>query len=414
MNALLQIHQKPIYDGSITRYQEQTVNPSNPLALSNNDIIHFSLNQSDSLTHLHEGYFFITGKLRKVTPATVAGGAPVDSVAANTNLTNGGVLHLFSRAELKINNLTVESVIDPGLTCIPKIFTTYTDGEAKQLVTMGWTLGSGVTSDTGEFNVRLPFSVLFGLGYDITQVLVNTKLEILLTRARNDDDALHQTVVEEGVYLKLEKVVFKLPHVTVDDKNRLVLLKTIEKDTPLNLTFRSWDHYQIPSLPASLKHSWSIKTSSHTECPRFVIFFLQTGRSGVKTKSSSEFDHCDLRNIKLWLNNESFPQEDLDQNFGTKNYALFYHMYLNLLKSYTGMRDPAPVMTFSEYKNATPLYVIDCSHQKDRPKQGSIDVRLDFEARAPFPPKTTAHCIIVHDTVYEYQALSGVIHKYEG
>ena len=77
------------------------------------------------------------------------------------------------------------------------------------------------------------------------------------------------------------------------------------------------------------------------------------------------------------------------------------------------MRYPAPVMTFSEYKNATSLFVIDCSHQKDRPKHGGIDVCLDFEARKAFLDKTTAHCIIVHDSVYEYQALSGVIRKHE-
>lgn len=413
MNALLQITHKPSCYGSITRYQEQTINPSNPQALSNNDIIHFSMNQSDTLTHVHEGYFFVTGKLRKKTASTTAGGNPTDSVAANTNLTNAGVLHLFSRAELRINNLTVESVVDPGLTCIPKIFVTYTDGETKQLTTMGWTQGSSVTSDKGEFNIRLPFSVLFGMGHDVMQVLVNAKIEIFLTRSRSNDDALHQTVVEDGVYLELEKVVFKLPHVTVDDKTRLLMLKTVEKDTPLNLTFRSWDKYQIPTLPSATKYSWSVKTSSHTESPRFVIFFLQTGRAGVKTKSSSEFDHCDLRNIKLWLNNEPFPQEDLDQNFSTKNYGLFYHQYLSLLKAYTSMRDPSPVMTFTEYKYSTPLFVIDCSHQKDRPKHGAIDVRLDFEARNPFPDNTSAHCIIVHDTVYEYRPLTNVIRKHE-
>ena len=184
-----------------------------------------------------------------------------------------------------------------------------------------------MTSDTGEFNVRLPFSVLFGLGYDVTQVLVNAKIEILLTRARSDDDAQHSTVVEAGVYLKVKKIVFKLPHVSVDDKSRLALLKIFEKNFPLNLTFRMWDHYQIPSLSETTKHSWFIKTSSHTESPRFVIFFLQTVRTGTKTKSSSEFDHCDLRNVILWLNNESFPQEDMDQDFEKNDYAQFYHMY---------------------------------------------------------------------------------------
>ena len=414
MNPVLQITHKPVFDGSITRYQDQTVNPGNPLAISNNDIIHFSVNQSDSLTHLHESYFFITGKLRKLTPAAAGGGQPVDGPAATTSLANSGVLHLFSRAELKINNLTVESIVDPGLTCIPKIFATFTEGETKQLSSMGWPLGTTVTSNTGEFNIRIPFSVLFGLGYDVLQVLVNTKIEILLTRARSDNDALYQSAAENGVYLKLEKVVFKVPHVSVDDKNRLALLHTIEKDAPLNLTFRSWDKYQIPALPATTKYSWSIKTSSHTECPRFVIFFLQTGRSGVLTRSSSEFDHCRLRNVKLWLNNESFPQEDLDQDFDQKNYALFYHMYLNLLKAYTNLRDPAPVMSYTEYKSATPLFIIDCSHQKDRPKHGGIDVRLDFEAKEAFPANTTAHCVIVHDSVYEYQPLSNSIRKYEG
>lgn len=407
MSQILQIQTRPVFDTSITKIEEQTINPGNPQALENNDVIHFSVNQSDSLTLLKDSFFVISGKIRKKDKPNEA--------PANTTLANAGILHLFNRAELKINNQTVEQVIEPGLTCISKIYACYNEGSARQLGAMGWDEGEHIISDNGDFTATVPFKVLFGLADDFTKVLVNANIKIILTRARTNNDALvlKRPETKEDCVLTLTKIQYRLPFVSVDDAHRLELLKLIEKDKALPITFRSWDLYQIPELPQTKKHSWTIKTSSQLEKPRFILLFFQTERSGKLEKSSSQFDHCNLRNVKLKLNNESFPQEDLDQDFSSKNYGLFYQMYSNFAVSFYNQPDASPLLDFDTYKTKAPLFIIDCSHQRETLKYGPIDVRLDIEASQTFPSKTTASCVIVHDTVYEYQPLTNEIRKHE-
>ncbi|KAG5311096.1 MMP14 protein, partial [Acromyrmex insinuator] len=68
-----------------------------------------------------------------------------------------------------------------------------------------------------------------------------------------------------------------MPHVVLNDVNKLSLLRTLEGGRYLSMCFRSWDLYEFPLLQSTTKHSWAVKTTSQLEKPRYVIFALQTG-----------------------------------------------------------------------------------------------------------------------------------------
>ncbi|KAF0747318.1 Uncharacterized protein FWK35_00025266 [Aphis craccivora] len=61
-----------------------------------------------------------------------------------------------------------------------------------------------------------------------------------------------------------------------------------------------------------------LKTSNKFEKPRYVIIGFQTNRKNSSTKSISFFDHCKIKNLKIYLNAEVFPYEDFQCDF-TKN-----------------------------------------------------------------------------------------------
>lgn len=409
MSHVLQVLESPVFDTSITGEEVHTVNPVNPQALGNNDVIHFSMQQADTLTLLSKSFFLISGELDKAT--TSEAGVVTHGAPTRVSLTKAGVLHLFNRIELRINNERVEQINEPGLTCIPKILSTMTSDEVRQLGIMGWPDATALTTADGEFNIQIPFSVLFGLGSDFEKVLVNAKIEILFTRSRSNDDALLWTQAEAGVTLKLTKMVYKLPFISVDDQNRLSFLKIIEEDKGLNLIYRSWELYQYPELPRATKHSWTVKSTTQRERPRYIIFFFQTARAGASLKSSSQFDHCTLRNIKLLLNNEPYPYEDLDQDFSKKNYTMFYDMYCKFMKAYHSASNVAPILSYAEYITEAPLFIIDCSRQKESLTSGAVDIRLDFETKDIIPNGTSGNCIIIRDNVYEYHPLTNTIRK---
>ncbi|CAH0395202.1 unnamed protein product [Bemisia tabaci] len=401
MASILNIFDGPIYDSSITKIEEVIVNPSNPNAISNNDVIHFSQNQVDTLLLISRGFIEITGELTKET-----------GTIASTSLANAGALHFFSRAVLKLNSHTVEEVYDVPHTCIPKIYGTFAEGETRNLAVMGWK--TDLISE-GKFTARIPLRVLFGIAEDVRNVLVNTRLEIDLTRSQSDVNALYSTATEAGVSVKLTKIALSIPHVKVNDARRLQILKVMEKNKSLKLAFRTWELYQYPSLPVAKKHSWTIKTSTQLEKPRAVILFFQNGRNNVKTKSSSEYDHLKLRNAKVIINGEHYPSaNNQDQDFSTNNYLTFYEWYTRFHESFHNFPNPYPLLKFTAFKTEAPLVIIDTSHQKEAIKNSVVDVRVDLEFKEDPPANTTAFCLISRDSVFEYSPFTGAVKKHEG
>ncbi|EZA55740.1 hypothetical protein X777_04159, partial [Ooceraea biroi] len=63
------------------------------------------------------------------------------------------------------------------------------------------------------------------------------------------------------------------------------------------------------------------------------------------------------------------------------------------------------------YLHCDPLVVIDCSRQNEAVKSSTVDVRIEFDCRRNVPPETTASCLILHDSVVEYNPLTSVVRR---
>ena len=90
-----------------------------------------------------------------------------------------------------------------------------------------------------------------------------------------------------------------MPHIVLNEINKLLMLRALESDRYLSMSFRSWDLYEYPLLQNTTKHSWAVKTATQFEKPRYVIFALQTGRKNIMSRNVSVFDNCNLSNVKV-------------------------------------------------------------------------------------------------------------------
>ena len=203
-----------------------------------------------------------------------------------------------------------------------------------------------------------------------------------------------------------------MPHITLNDKERLKLYKTIQSDRPLQIAFRSWNLYEYPNVPKATNHVWRIKTSSQLEKPRFVIFALQTHRLGFPMKNATEFDSDNIVNFKVFLNSEMYPYDNLKTSFDENKIADLYYMYSKFQESYYGANVSQPLLNSLDYKISTPLVVVDCSHQNEIVKSGPVDVKIEFEVdKDSIRDYTSAFCLLLHDRVVEYTPLSGNVRK---
>ena len=180
------------------------------------------------------------------------------------------------------------------------------------------------------------------------------------------------------------------------------MIKIINSGAAIPIAFRSWDCHMNPQLNSGTNHIWNVKLAANRERPRYVIIGFQ---------HDNKFIHCDLINLKVHLNSESYPYDDLNLKFKNERFAILYDMYVRFQQNYY-YKEPQPLLTCQEFKNNAPIIVVDVSHQNESVNSGPIDIKLEFETAQNIPTNTTAYCILIHDRIIEYIPLRGEIKKF--
>lgn len=399
---ILNISEKVLVDNSIVSNELHTHQPYTN-RFENNDEIRIPI-QEDMSTLPGLSYLYIEGKLTK------ADGTP----ATTTKFVNNGVAHLFSEIRYEMNGVVVDSVIKPGITSTMKGYVSYTSNDVKKLQNAGWLpqKDSKITDELGNFNVCIPLAMLLGFAEDYRKVILNIRQELVLIRSNTDDDAVISTtaaaVADEKIKITLDKIYWKVPHITAGLAQELSLTKYIDKNIDTQVAFRSRQLHIISGLNQVTQHSHAIATSTKLQTPRQVIVGFHTDRAGNPKKNMSEFDHCNIKNLRVYLNTERRPYDNQNTDFERKRYATLYEMYSHFQSTYYNKHDE-PLLSLEEFKAIAPLIVVDCSNQKDYLQANAVVLRLEFETSSNIPANTTAYCLVLHDRVFTYNALTKAV-----
>jgi hypothetical protein len=399
MADILNIKGEPIFDDRIVKMETHTYNPYANTTFENSDEIRIPIQQQDLYTLPCESFLYVEGRL---TTKRTNENTPV--------LGHNCVAYMFDEIRYELNGVEVDRSRNVGMTSSLKAYASFTIEHYKRLENAAFQDDKTPTHD-GYFNFCVPLYILLGFCEDYKRVIVNARHELILIRARNDNNCL---VGDPAMEPKLElfKVQWRMPHVMLNDVNKLSMLRTLESGRYLSMSFRSWDLYEYPLLHNTTKHSWAVKTATQLEKPRYVIFAMQTNKKNNMKAEKRYFDNNKLTNIKLYLNSEFYPYDDLNLDFSKGKYALLYEMYARFHLSYYNIDIPstAPLIYINGFKSYA-MAVIDCSRQNESIKSATVDVRLEFELKENAPANTTAYCLIIHDRVIEYSPLTNVVRK---
>ncbi|XP_050065619.1 uncharacterized protein LOC126554606 [Aphis gossypii] len=320
--------------------------------------------------------------------------------------------------------IEIQKLKSPGVSSCLKAYCSYTPSDLNTLDNCAW--DSGMDGEDNKnfmsndvFTGCIPLKHLFGFCEDYKKILLNCNQQLILNRLSTDLDVLRmtQTGTSENVEknkkitIELIKVIWKMPIIRVNDKEKLKLLKVIDSRKTLSCAFRTWDLCEYPVLPRNTSHSWTIKSSSLLEKPRFILFGLQTDRKKNIENDAGRFDHCQLKNLKVHLNSEVFPYEDFRADFKNNTISLLYKAYTDFQKSYYERDYSEPLLSKNVFQTYVPIVVVDLSHQNDNVKASTIDLRVEFETDTVIPEKTAAYCLILHDQIITYNPFSGDVRK---
>ncbi|KAK5647554.1 hypothetical protein RI129_002446 [Pyrocoelia pectoralis] len=344
---ILDVNEKVFTDNSIINYEYHTYQPYTNRFV-NNDEIRIPI-EEDMCTLPSQSHLYIEGKLTRQ-----------DGTASLTaKFVNNGIAFLFSEIRYEINGIVVDSTSKVGLSSTMKALVSLTPNDSARYQNSGWfpTANNATANATGRFNVCIPLQMLLGFAEDYRKVVLNIRQELVLIRSNTDQDAVIS-----------------------------------------------------PNADEALKHTWVIKTATSLETPRYLIIGFQTDRDGKVDQDASKFDHCDIKNVRVFLNTERYPYDNLNINYGNNRYATLYEMYAKFQSSYYDTEN-RPLFTPQQFKESAPLIVVDCSNQKEGLNSKSVVLRVEFETNSNIANNTTAYCLILHDRVFTYNALSKVVRQ---
>ncbi|XP_072744040.1 uncharacterized protein [Anoplolepis gracilipes] len=381
MIDILNIGSESIFDDCIVKIETHTYNPYTNTTLGYSDEIRIPIQHQDLYTLPCES-FLIEGKLtiRKKDELMILG--------------NNCVTFMFDELRYELNGVEIDRNRNVGITCTIKNYISLTHERSKILHNAAWNIVAK-NSDEGYFNFCVPLNMLLGFCEDYKRIVINACHELILICSRNDNNCLFGAQAAEAE-IELQKIQWRMPHVILNEISKLSLLRALESGRYLNMSFRLWDLYEFPLLHSTTKHSWTVKTASQLEKPRCVIFALQTDRKNVASKDITKFV-CKLTNVKLYLNSEFYPYNDLNLDFDKKRYTILFDMYARFRKSYYGCNNNI-LFTMAKFLECGPLMVIDCLRQNEPVKNATVDVRIEFECKQTYPqilPHIASSCTIV-------------------
>ncbi|KAF0708810.1 Uncharacterized protein FWK35_00025456, partial [Aphis craccivora] len=373
-------------DCRITQIDYHSFLPYSTSTLSNNDEVRIALHNTESYTLPCGSYIYIEGIITKPAELT-------DDI----RFINNGLAFLFSEMKYKLNGIQIQKLANPGITTTLKGNCSYNKSDIVSRYNAAWDDDiKNLNKDfieSGMFNGCINLKDLFGFCEDYKRILINCNQQLILNRASIDINAVKQyknnDVILDAPKLKdvkinITKILWRMPTVKVSDREKIRLLKIVNHQKPLKCAFRSWELCEYPFLPQNTSHSW------------------KTDRKNSMSKAMSYFNHCKIKNLKVYLNSEVFPYEDFQSDFTKNKMATFYRAYAEFQKSYYSRDNVTPLLTRSDFKKLSPIIVVDMSRQNDNVKTSTVDLRIEIDTEEAFPASTSVYCLILHDQIITY------------
>ena len=179
---------------------------------------------------------------------------------------------------------------------------------------------------------------------------------------KDDNDALFHTVAAGAGKVVLSKRAWSVPIVQPNDVRKVNLYKSTAANNVIPVSFRM-RQCETFSPPQARSTVWRLGISSAPEKPRWVLFGLQTNKSGNQENNAAVFDHCNLANMQVWLNHSRYPSVDMATEFAKEQNAGVYKPFYDFASRYYGIDSllADSLVNPSAFKSLYTIHVFDVS-----------------------------------------------------
>ena len=367
----------------------------------------------DNFYHPSESFLLIEGRLTKDN----ASNDPYADADVIT-LTNNGIMYLFKRIRYDLTGKEVENVQHPGQATTMLGLLKYPDDFSKSVgLNQLWfkdthqnaskvdNLGFNMRHDyiikkpnpKGTFSFRIPLKYIFGFCEDYNKIIYGMKQTLTLTRDNNNNAIFRDAGIDIGK-VTLNKISWYMPKVIPADREKMEILKIIEKKEKLPIFYRMIQ-CATAQITETTHFDWRLSAKTSPEVQRFIVVGFQTDKNNNQETNPAIFDHLRVRDISCTLNSVKYPKTDYKISFPKFQFSRAYGDATSFRTKFYNMNEliSNPNFTPAEYGSLYPLFVFDVSKQSERLKYSTTDIQIDIDFEENVAANTTGYAILISD-----------------
>ena len=416
---ILQIQEKYTEDNCIKSLEPYSFQPISGTQLNGARQITIRIENQDSFFLPRRSWLQIEGKLVKDDDGLYGDG---DVVA----LANNGLMYLFDNIKYELSGQEIESLYHPGqattMLGMTKFSSDYDGGPG---LNQCWCLDtSTVAADAnlgfkkrhdyiieksapkGSFRFIIDLESIFGFCSDYDKVMYGFIHTLTLVRSAGSDNAIFKNAAADEGKVMMDSITWFMPRVEPSDGEKYQLYKTIESKTALDVGFRMRQCTSVSMPAAVLNYTWRMGVRAIPEQPRQVIIAFQTAKANSQVANTSLFDHCNVSNMYVVLNNTRYPAIDFHSNFAKNHFDHFFKNMTEFRRKFYGLDQLVSSANVDpvSYKELFPIFVFDVSKQSERLQQGVVDITVEMMFNVAMPANTVAYAMIISDRKLRFQS----------
>jgi len=207
MADILNLGGELIFDDRVIKIETHTYNPYANTTFGHSDEIRILIQQQDLYTLFCESFLYVEGRLT----------VKRENDESQTTLGNNCVAFMFDKIRYEFNGIKIDRNRNVGITSTIKNYVSLTYDKALIMRNTGWDITS--TIPEGYLNFCVPLNTLLGFCEDYKRVIVNARQELILIRARSNNNCLVENPTTEPE-IDLLKVQWRMPHVILNEVNK--------------------------------------------------------------------------------------------------------------------------------------------------------------------------------------------------
>ena len=171
-----------------------------------------------------------------------------------------------------------------------------------------------------------------------------------------------------------------MPSIDPSNDNRIIVQKCLSKKN--NVDFSYYERKTIyKNVPNATNFLFDLGMESGMERPQYIIVGFENNNVDEQTHYASTFIVMNVTECYCKIGSEFYPEDRMNNNFGTNNYNEAFKEIVSFNKDYNGLpHNIKPYINHRTFKSSYRVYVFDTRYQSDHIGPQPIQLYFKFSA----------------------------------